>query len=49
MTRSSTTIGEPEKPQSGSFAAVSVAALRDQTRAPVVASSALTMPVPPSA
>ena len=35
MTRSSTTSGELEKPQSGTFAPVSDAALRDHTTAPV--------------
>lgn len=48
MTRSSTTRGELVKPQSGSFLPVSDAALRDHTRLPVAASSALTMPVAPN-
>ena len=48
-TRSSTTSGEPEMPQIGIFAPVSVAALRDHTTAPLPASRAFTMPVPPSA
>ncbi len=49
MTTSPTTSGEPEKPQPGSSAPVSLAALRDQTTAPVRASSALAMPVAPRA
>ena len=48
MTRSSTTNGEPAKPQLGSFAPVSDAALRDQTTAPSAASSAFTIPVAPN-
>ncbi len=41
------TSGEDVKPQPGSAAPVSVAELRVQMRAPVAASSALTMPVAP--
>ena len=48
MTRSLTTSGEPEKPQSGLFAPVSDCAFRDHTTAPVLASSAFTMPVAPN-
>jgi hypothetical protein len=47
MTTSFTTSGELEKPQPGSFAPVSVAALRVQINAPLRASSAFTIPVAP--
>ena len=48
MTRSSTTRGEPAKPHCGTFAPVSVTALRDHTTAPLLASSAFRIPVAPS-
>ena len=48
MTRSPTTSGELAKPQSGIFAPVSDAALRDHTTAPLPASSAFTIPVAPN-
>ena len=48
MTRSSTTKGEPAKPQPGTFAPVSEAALRDHTLVPVPASSTFRIPVAPS-
>jgi hypothetical protein len=49
MTVWSTTSGELEKPQPGFRVLVSDAASRDQTTAPVRASSALRMPVAPKA
>ena len=48
MTTSLTTSGELAKPQPGIFAPVSDAALRDQTTAPVPASSAFRIPVAPN-
>ena len=48
MTTSSTTSGELAKPQPGAVALLSVAALRDQTTAPLAASSAFRMPVAPN-
>ena len=48
MTTSLTTRGELEKPHSGLFAPVSDCAFRDQTTAPVLASSAFTIPVAPN-
>jgi len=48
MTKSSTTSGEPAKPQLGTFLPVSDAALQDHTTVPSVASSALTTPVAPN-
>jgi hypothetical protein len=47
MTTSPTTSGELEKPQIGVFAWRSDATLRDQTTAPVIASSTFRTPVPP--
>ena len=48
MTMSPRGSGDPEMPQPGIFAPVSVAALRDHSTAPVRASSAFRIPVAPS-
>jgi hypothetical protein len=49
MTRPSVTTGELENPQYGTGAALSAVTLRDHATAPLAASSALRMPVAPSA
>ena len=48
MTTSSTTNGELARPQYGTFASVSEAALRDHTTAPSPASSTFRIPVAPN-
>src|SRR5216684_3201884 len=48
MTRSPATNGELAKPHVGVFIAASDAALRDHTTAPLLASSAFTIPVAPN-